>query len=239
MARTKTLLDGVNEVLKRVGVIQGESQEFSSLVSTSRQQSIDVCVQVWNETIDNAFSKTNQPLTRETEERDIVLANGVREYKLPSNLVTIRWPLLDSDNTQFITAYPGGYRQLRIDLSVQDNPTGIPMLGAINSSNNLLSLDRTPTSIEAGRTYKLFYDRDTEMVDAGDLFPFDDIVFRSLVPAVAHVWREAKQKPFDKGERDKALATAMRYLRQSEPSEKWTPTGSGGTGINRTDPLED
>lgn len=236
MARTKTLINGVNDVLKRTGVIQGQSQEFATLTSTNRQQSIDIAVQVWNETIDSVFSKTKQPLTRETEIRDIVLANGVREYKLPSNLVQIRWPLIDEDNTQYITEYPGGYEQLRIDLSLQNDPTGLPLLGAINTSNNLLSLDRTPTSTQAGRVYKLFYDRDTVMAEAADRFPFDDIVYRAMIPAVAHIWREAKQKPFDAGERDRALAIAMRYLRQSQPPEQWTPIRPGGR--NETDPFE-
>jgi hypothetical protein len=238
MARTKTLLNGVNDVLKRVGVIQGQSGEFAALTSTNRQQSIDVAVQVWNETIDEAFSKTNQPLSRETTTREIVLANGVREYKLPSNFVTMRWPLIDSTNTQFISEYPGGYDQLRTDISLQNDPTGLPMAGAINTSNSLLSLDRTPTSVEAGRSYELFYDRDTVMTEATDLFPFDDIVYRSMVPAVAHNWREAKQKPFDAGARKKAMARAMRYLRQAQPIESWTPTRPASAVENSTDPFE-
>ena len=74
---------------------------------------------------------------------------------------------------------------------------------------------------------------------ATDLFPFDDIVYRAFVPAVSHVWREAKQKPFDAGERDKSLATAMRYLRQSQTIDSWTPArGSGGHSVG-TDPFED
>ena len=90
MARSKTLLDGVNDVLKRVSVIKGNSQEFTSLTSTSRQQSIDVAVQVWNETIDHAFSRTEIPLPRETKTWELVLANGVREYTLPSDMVQMR-----------------------------------------------------------------------------------------------------------------------------------------------------
>lgn len=238
MARTKTLLDGVNEVLKRTGIIQGESEQFTSLTGNNRQSSVDVCVQVWNETVDEVFSKTKTPFPRETATRQIILANTIREYVLPDNLVIIRWPLLDTTNTQRIDKYPGGYERLRIDLSYQANPTGLPTLGALNTSNNKLSLDRIPTTVEAGRSYEILYDRDTVMTEETDLYPFNDIVFRNFVPAVAHKWREAKQKPFDAGERNRALSTAMRYLRQEEPIEQWTPKRGAGTGINRTDPLE-
>ena len=87
----KTLLQGVNELLKRVSIIQGESQEFSSLTSTNRQQSIDVAIQVWNEVIDGLYSNTPLALEQELASSTIVLATDVDEYTLPSNMVEIRW----------------------------------------------------------------------------------------------------------------------------------------------------
>ena len=48
----KTLLDGVNEVLKRVSLIQGDNAILTDLTDSSRQVYIDVAVQVWNESVD-------------------------------------------------------------------------------------------------------------------------------------------------------------------------------------------
>lgn len=48
----KTLLNGVNEVFKRIKLIQGDAAALTSLTDSARQHSIDLAIQIWNEVVD-------------------------------------------------------------------------------------------------------------------------------------------------------------------------------------------
>ena len=70
----KTLLNGTNEVLKKLQLIQGDSGLLTTLTDSARQTFIDKTVQGWNELIDELFSIANVPLPEATAENTITLA---------------------------------------------------------------------------------------------------------------------------------------------------------------------
>lgn len=222
----KTLLDGVNEVLKRVNVIAGDSQEFATLTDSPRQHWIDLAVQVWNEMNENLYSLTEIPMPQETTESSITLVADDRDYTLASDLVQLHFPLHDETNGQFIEEFPGGYKKLKDSQSYPANETGLPYWGAISPVDGTLYLDKLPTSVEAGRVYVYRYDKDISMSAASDAFPYTDAVFRAMVPAVAERWREEKQNKMDKAKFNRQFAIAARLLRQTQPRNKWTPARS-------------
>lgn len=220
----KTLIDGVNEVLKRVGMIAGDGPVLTTLTDSARQRNIDITVQAWNEAIDELYSVGEIPLPNEQAESTITLVEGDRDYALASDLVQLRWPMIDKTNNQYITEFTGDdpYNALLIFDPEQDN-TGLPHWGAIRPTDGQLYLDRSPTSEEAGRVYTYQYDKDTMLDEAADTMPFADAVFRAMVPAVAQLYRRDMQNDFDAGIFGFSMGRAARLLTRQQMKSSWSP----------------
>lgn len=227
----KTLLDCINQTLKRVSVISGESGEFTSLTSSSRQADVDITVQVVNEAIDELYSVSNVAQPNEQAESTITLATSDRSYALASNLVQLRFPMIDKTNNQFITQYPGGYNQMLIDDPEQDD-TGLPMLGAISPVNGEIHLDRAPDAADAGNIYTYQYDKDTSLSLATDTVPFSDATFRAMVPAWVQLWKRERRNEFDVELFDTSIGRAARLLTQLQQRDSWSPRGASSSGFS-------
>ena len=178
---TKTLLNGVNAVLRRVNILTGDTGELDSLTSSPRQVFIDTAIQVWNEATIQLYSSTSGALPTSITEATITLANGDRDYALASDLVRIYWPLQDETNGREIEQYPGGYMQMVNDQEIPTNYTGIPYYGVIRPTDGLLYLDAIPQATEAGLVYKYRYDKSLVLDTATDTFPFSDQVFQAMI----------------------------------------------------------
>ena len=57
----KTLLNGVNEVLKKVGILEGDTGLLTTLTDSPRQIFIDTAVQSLNEVNDEVYSVLDKP----------------------------------------------------------------------------------------------------------------------------------------------------------------------------------
>lgn len=221
-----TLLDGVNEVLKRTNFITSGA-EFTSLTDPSRQVYIDVAVQVWREAVEELYSLQERAVPTELREDTITLVAGVRNYALATDLIQMRFPLLDETNHHFIFKWGGDYHSL---VNAQPDPTafrGLPNFATIDprggANANTLFLDREPTTDGggAGRVYKYRYDGALSLSAAADTFPFKDIVFRALVPAVAQFWNREQRRDFDAGLAQLHLGRAARLVTLEQPTEDW------------------
>ncbi len=233
---SSTLLDGVNRVLIKVSEIESRDK-LTELVDTSRQVFIDTAVDSWNEVVDELYLLTPRPRPRAIKARTIVLVDGQREYRLHSSLVTLRFDfhLIDEANDHTITLVEDGYRSIIFGDLGQDD-TGLPSYAALNPESCKLIFDRIPTAADAGKTYKYRFEKDLEMNDATDVFPFSDTVFRSLVGAVAEKWKFENRQDGDMGIYKKFLAQAAARLRQSPWRLNWAPRRAGR---NATDPFVD
>lgn len=233
-----SLLDGVNEVLQRVHQIDTNGS-LTTLTNEGKQTQIDLAVQVWNEQIDQLFTDTSTPHPNQLAENTITLATSDRDYALESDLIRIHWPLLDETNGRYITEYPGGYMALAIGQPIPSNETGLPTRGAIRPTDGELYLDRIPTANENGFVYKYRYDKDTSLSLAADTMPFNDAVFRSLVPAVAEIWKLYRmgKESFSNGSYRQSMGRAARILTETQPIDSWAPRGMR---LNSTlDPFHD
>lgn len=217
-----TLLQAVNEILKRTGEIAGENQEFSNLTNDARQRAIDVAVQVINEGMDELYSTTGLPHPKEQAEDTITLVAGDRDYALASDLVQLRFPLIDKSNNHYIFEFAGGYNRLLIHDPEQDD-TGLPHYGVISPVDGQLYLDRAPTSNDAGRVYTYQYDKDLSLSDSADTFPFPDAVFRAMVPAWVQLWKREMRNEFDGDLFNANMGRASRFLMQKHPRTHWSP----------------
>jgi len=217
----KTLLNGVNEVLKRVSIIS-ETNKLSSLTNSGKQVFIDLVKQAWNESVDQLYSKARTMKPYQGEESSIVLVEGVRHYDLEEDLIQLRWPLHEEQQGFYIDEYKGGYEELRNIQTQPDSFTGQPFSAAISPIENQIYIDRVPTAEVAGYTYVYFYWRDTVLEKESDQFPFNDGVFRALVPYVAELYKinqkgikSSTSAQVQNGTMTKAFGRALRMVKQT------------------------
>lgn len=220
----KTLLNGCNEILKRVGLIAGDAGALTTITDSARQPAIDTAIQVINEAISELYTVSEKPMPSEQVEATVTLATGTRAYTLATALVQMRWPMIDKTNTQFIYRYPGTYNDMLLNDPEQDD-TGLPMYGTIRPTDGKLFLDRAPTSVENGRVYTYQYDKDLVLDEAADTMPFSDAVFRSMVPVWVQLWKRDKRKEFDQGIFSASIGAASRMLTQQQPRNSYSPRG--------------
>lgn len=215
----KTLLDGVNEVLKRTDTLDFNDRLTVLTGDESKQSWVDIAVQLWNEAVDQLFSETGVPRPQILAEDVITLQENLRDYFLADDLVRLHWPLLDETNGRYIGEYPGGYMSMVNTQIVPSNYTGVPIAAAIRPTDGALYLDRAPSALEDGLVYKYRYDRDTVLEIAQDEFPFTDAVFRAMAPVVAELWKRSQKGPaaFDRAVYTQNYGRACRLLRSEQP----------------------
>lgn len=219
----KTLLDGVNDVAKKLQIIAGNSGDFTSLTSLPHQHSVDIIIRNWNTGIEDLYSATSVPYPNELASADITLVTGQREYDIPSDLITMRWPLHDITNGEYIHEFKGGYEYLRMGQQTPNDENGKPLYGAINPSNGRLYFDKIPRAAENGLVYELLYDKDVSLESQNDVFPFNDAVYRPMVDVVAELTRRDIRNRFDGVFHDRRMAQAGKYLRKTTAKKTWLP----------------
>jgi len=232
----KTLLDGVNEVLKQLGYIKGNSGELASLTDSQRQTTIDQTVQAWNRILIELYDASDKPLSTELSENTITLVTNDRDYTLQTDLVQLRYPLVEQTRGLQIWEYNGGYEQIFRDQIQPANYTGQASFAAIRPTDGLLYLNAIPTAQENGDVYTYQYDKQITLSLAADIFPFSDTVFEVLISGVTELISRYKKRSFDAGEYNKSLGLAVSLMTKGQARTSWTP--ERGAGINITDPLE-
>jgi hypothetical protein len=218
----KTLLNGLNEIFKRVSLIAGDAGALTSLTDSARQTAIDQGVQVINEANDELFTVSEIPMPNEQAESTLVLVTGTRAYTLATDLVQLRWPMIDKTNSQLLQEYPGGYNAMLLGDMEQDD-AGLPQYGVVRPTDSKLHLDRAPSSAENGRIYTYQYDKDLVLDEAADNFPFRDAVFRAMVPVYVQLFKRENRNEFDEALYRVNLGRASRVLTQRQPRESYSP----------------
>ena len=221
-----TLLQGVNEVFKRVNLISGDQGELSSLTDSARQSWIDITVQAWNEVVEELYSTMGRALPQELAEATITLADGDRDYALAADLneliVNQGVYFIDETNNHFIFKYPGSYEDMVVDQIDPADFVGLPTFAVIRPTDGQIYLERSPTATEAGRVYRYRYKKDISVSAAADTFPFKDVVFRALVPAVAQLWLRDQRNSFDGDIFRASVGRASRLMPTVIPREDYS-----------------
>lgn len=226
-----TLLDAVNEMLKRVRVIDtGNTGLLASLTNSSTQHNIDVAVQVVNEGIDELYSAIGKSMPGQSAESTITLATGSREYTLASDLITIKWPMVDRTNTQYLFQWEDSYEGL-LAVDPQQTQTGLPIWGMISPINSKLRVDRQCDTASNGRIYTYEYEKNTALVNATDAIPFNDACFRAMVPAWVQLYKREERNEFDQPLFQQAIGRASRFVSEEKPSNSYSPRRLGSFGF--------
>lgn len=232
---SKTLLNGVNDVLKRIGVIKGNSGELTSITDSARQTVIDLTVQSWNEALVDLVDSAGDAIPKAVGSGTLTLATSTRAYAPASDLVKIRWPFHDATNGRYISEYPGGYEQLYQDQPVPSTIAGIPTQAAIRLTDGYIYLDTTPTSAENGLVYTYLYDKSLLMTAYTSVFPFTDSVYQVMIPAVAELVKRDWESTFDAAVYKARMAQASSLASENEIQYQWTPERGNQES---SDPLE-
>lgn len=234
----KTLLQATNEVLKRVSVIDADGGELTSLTDSARQVWIDCAIQCWNEAIDELYSLIEEPLPTRFTEATITLATGDRDYALAA-ASRIFFPFREPTNGYRIEEYVGGYQRLVDQQLVPADYTGRPLFGCIRPSDGYLYLDRIPTAAENGLVYTYGYETSAGLSVASDTVPFEDGVFRAMVPAVAALWSREQKRNYDAEMVSMSLSRAARLLRRLPARQSWLPRVYRSTPAGFLNPFGD
>lgn len=232
----KTLLNGVNEVLKKTDLLDSDVGALTSLTDSARQTFIDSAIQAINESMDILYSTADISKPKQLKESTITLVTDIKEYGLHSCLILLRreYHLIDETNNHIITIMDeNGYWQTVFGDLDQDD-TGLPSYCAISPITARLVMDRTPTAAENGKVYKYRFDQDLELIDKDDEFPFNNAVFRALIPAAAELFKVQHHQEFLKPIYDASMARAARYLRGVSPRTSWAPRQGS---VSSTDPM--
>lgn len=234
---TKTLLNAVNEVLKRTSSIDSGGV-LSSLTDSSRQPWVDIAVQVWNEIMDELYSTAQLSKPQQLASSTISLVTSTRAYAVAADFVVFRreYHLYDSTNDHYIFMLgEGGYNSAILNDPDEDD-TGLASHAAIRPTDGKIYLNRTPTSNENGRSYTYRYDKDLELTSASDTFPFTDAVFRALVAPASELWKLEAHNEFRPEVYNWGVGRAARLLREIPPRESWAPVRV--LDHSSTDPLD-
>ena len=218
----KTLLNSVNEIFRRVSLVAGDSGLLTSLTDSARQVDVDVAVQAVNEGIDELYSTTGRAMPNQQSSSTVTLATNTRNYTLASDLVRLHWPLIDRTHNQYIYEFGEGYDGILL-LDPEQDDTGQPFYGVIRPTDGALFLDRAPTSTYNGYVYTYQYDKDMVMSAASDTVPFDNAVFRAMVPAWVQIWKRERRNEFDDVLFRASIGRAARLLPQVGPRMSWNP----------------
>lgn len=234
----KSLLNGVNEVLKKTKILDSDAGLLTSLTDSGRQTFVDCAVQALNEAVDDLYSTSKISKPNMLAEATITLVTADRDYALNASMILLRreYHLIDETNDHIIPILgeDGYWNTVYNDLGQDD--TGLPSFAALRPTDGQLVFDRLPTAAENGRIYKYRYDTDLELVAFDDEFPFNNMVFRAIVPAAAELWKMHQQQEFLTPVYRASMARAARYLRGTPPRSSWLPSRGYG---DQTDPLYD
>lgn len=221
-----TFLQAVNNSLKRVGIIQGQSGNLTSFTDSGRQTDIDVMIACWNEAMQDL---ADQPVMVPglSDQGNLTLATGNREYGLPTgnntgkqielvkqiNNKTLRYPLKE---------YPGGYQKMLYD---QPDPTlfqGPVIQWCINPGSGKIRFDFTPVASVNGQLLTVDGTIRISLSLISDQFPFTDTVVDQLVKPVAMAWaRERKKGDWSRDAYMQGLSDAMRYVTAIQPRQSY------------------
>lgn len=232
----KTLLNGVNEILKKAESIDSGGA-FTSLTDSSRQVWIDTAVQAFNETVDELYDLSGTPQRpNQVSSSNITLAS-TQVYALASDVARLlpRFGLIDSTNNRIIAidASPDAYRKLIVQ-DLDQNDTGLPSIAAIRPTDGKLWLDRAPTSDYNGDVYTYRYEKDLGLSAYDDTVPFGDAVFRAVAEAATERYLKINHREYDARIYLRALSRGASRLSMLPRRTSW----GGGVGMNPTDPME-
>jgi len=240
-------LDAMNEVLKRVGVIQGDIDELATSTVTSTatgltatdaftrsgiQQHVDLVAQLWQEVTDEAYG--SGMLYSEVATATLTLVSTAetattREYSLPSDFERMAGNTAEDrvlrgvTNGLLLYEYPGGFGRMLVDQTIATDWIGDPTAYALSPVNDTIRLDRClPTSLN-GEVYNFLYEKRITLsaTPATSTMPYTDTVTKALVPVVAEDFQRWRKNLVDPLARRRSIARALAFMTRTQTRARY------------------
>lgn len=237
-----TFLDCMNESLRRVGEIAGDSEALATSTVTStatgltatdaftdsrRQHKIDIMRQTWSEVSQQVY--TMGLFFSLASTATIILVAGQREYDLPSNFERMAGKdfknrvIRGVTNGMMLAEYNGGYSAMLADQAFATQYTGQPLSWALSPAAFKLRFDYEPVTDIAGNTYNYLYERRIGLTStmATETMPYSDSVADALVPVTAEVYNRALKHEFDRDFMIAGINQALAFLNQNQRKDRY------------------
>lgn len=210
---SRTLLNEVNAVLKKSGLIQGSTGELTSLTNDALQVDIDNVIKACNIAVLDLERCGIVMAMRAAGSITLVL--GQREYTMPSNYVEMVGDVMvDETFGGTLTPYVGGFMQMRNEQLIPANFVGMPYAWCINPTTGSFRINTTPDATAAGRVYGYIYRPTLLMSLATDLFPLKDDAVEALEDAIEQQFNRHRKGQFDQSAHQMSMARAAQIARQ-------------------------
>lgn len=218
----KTLLNAVNDIFRLAELISGDANALTSLTDSARQGDIDTSIMAFNQVIDELYTSAGISNYSQQAQDTITIATGTRNYTLHTNLVRLHWPLIDKTRGTYIYEFEEGYDAL-LELDPEITSTGTPVFGCISPVDGSVYLFPTPTSADNGHVYTYQYDKDLGMSLAADTVPFNETIYRAVIPAAFQIWKRERRGAFDGAIFKTHFGRAARLLSSQVPDDDYSP----------------
>ena len=213
-----TLLDAVNNTMRRATLIDSVDEVLTDLTEDALQIDIDMTIDAINDVIREVYSVCDL-LPWQTSTGTITLVDGQKEYAGPANFMAMSSTRLQRlDEGMFIDPYKGGYGQMFHDQTDPGQYLGQPTEWAINPVTDAIRLNTTPTASEVGHVYSFLYSGEIYMSTAAQEFPFNDSVTHALQPAFVEAYRQMSD-----GDKEYSPVTKVRSISQAVKRLTHTP----------------
>jgi hypothetical protein len=231
-------LDVVNETLKRVGAIQGDTGNLVTATVTGTatgafdvepfersaiQRQVDVCIQLWREGIHELY--VHGLFAREAASATFTFASDTREYTLPNDFERIAGDgyVRGATTGLVLTPYPGGYAKMLADQPRASDWVGDPGHFAFSPATDTIRFDRTFATQQAGHVYNMLYERSinfTSTMATAEL-PFSDTVSYDMVPTVAEFMKRWFKQEFDDAGYRQSLVRSLQTASKKQPMHRY------------------
>lgn len=217
---SRTLLNEVNAVLKKAGLIQGTTGALTTLTDSALQVDIDNCVKAWNTALaDLAHAGINISIR---SAGTLTLVADQREYDVPATFVEMASDvMIDETLGNLLHPYPGGYDAMRLQQTIPTNYTGLPYRWAINPVTGKFRLDNSPTAAEDGRVYNFVYKGTLLLTAAADVFPLKDDATERLEDCATQLYQRYAKGQFDQQAYQLSIARAAQAARQLPQHDRY------------------
>lgn len=184
-----TLLDVVNNVMRRVRLIDSQDEVLLDFDDNRLRVDVDMIIDAVNDTIRYIYDYGKIP-PHVVQTGTITLSATQRGYNAPDDFHRmVSESFIDQVKGHRLCEYPGGFKQLFEDQLVPDNYQGQPLYWAISPSKNI-RLDKVPGPEFDGDEYSFLYEAQLNFVLHTDVLPMSEMTIRDMTPAIVQMYKK-------------------------------------------------
>ena len=171
-----TFIDGVNQVLRRNGIIRGDDDPLTTFTDTTHNATSQMAQIAINDELSSLIS--DNLLNYQHKTSTVTLVTSQRSYSLATDFISL-WGntpfFYYSTNNLEIYEYPGGEEALRLFFYDYLTALGSPNYWYLEkTTSKKVSFFQVPNSDWNGKVFNYDYNADVNVVNSTDTLPFNN-----------------------------------------------------------------